>query len=148
MILGELAALLAAASYASSSSIFSTLVKQSTPVLINLQRGGAAAILMLLLLSITADSILPDDSDRNYILLIISGFLGIAIGDSFYFKALDLLGVRKTILLETFAPPFTGIISFFYYGTTISLGCWLGIFVTAYGIYVVVNEAEETKHEH
>lgn len=96
---------------------------------------------MFLILAYGDDAIFPDESARNYMLLIISGFLGISLGDSFYFRALHHLGVRKTILLETMAPPFTGIISYFYYGTTLSLGGWLGIFVTAYGIYIVVNEA-------
>jgi drug/metabolite transporter (DMT)-like permease len=145
MILGELAALLAAGSYASSSTVFSIIIKKTTPLLINIQRGVASTVLMFIILLFTSNSVLPDDSLRNYLLLMISGVLGVGIGDSFYFNALNLLGARKTILLETMAPPFTGLISYFYYGTSVSIWGWLGIFVTAYGIYIVVNEAEEAK---
>lgn len=78
-------------------------------------------------------------------LLALSGALGIGVGDSFYFNALQKLGAKKTILLETLAPPFTGIAAYVYYGTTISIGAWVGMLVTVYGIYIVVSEKHEEK---
>jgi len=48
------------------------------------------------------------------------------------------------------APLFTGIISYLYFGTTLSFEQWMGILITASGIYIVVNEKtqviEETQH--
>jgi drug/metabolite transporter (DMT)-like permease len=121
MILGEVSALMAAMSYSYSSNVYSFSVKQSTPILINLQRGLISGTLMLITLLLLGDSIFPQNSLENYLILIFSGIFGIGIGDCFYFKAIDLLGARKTLLLQTMAPLFTGIISYLYFGTTLSL---------------------------
>ncbi|EAS06179.1 integral membrane protein DUF6 containing protein (macronuclear) [Tetrahymena thermophila SB210] len=143
MIEGAIAALFAAFSYATSSNIYSQVVKTCTPIQLNYLRAITSIVIMYFMLLLTADSILPDDSYRNYSLLAVSGFLGIGIGDCFYFKALSILGARKTILLETMAPPFTGLISFFYYGKSLSFFGWVGIFVVAYGVNMVVNEQQQ-----
>lgn len=50
------------------------------------------------------------------------------------------MGTRKTLLFGTMAPSFTGLISYFYYGSTISIGGWIGVFLTISGIFIVVNE--------
>ncbi|KAL4449860.1 hypothetical protein ABPG74_008233 [Tetrahymena malaccensis] len=139
--LGEMAATLAAISYASSSNLYSlSSLQKCSPFLLNCMKGLISGTVMFLLLTFFADQVFPSDTLRNYLLLILSGVFGIGIGDSFYFKALNLLGARQTILLETLAPPFTGLISYFYYGTTLSLIGWIGVFVTGYGVYMVVNK--------
>ncbi|KAL4501539.1 hypothetical protein ABPG72_018590 [Tetrahymena utriculariae] len=143
MIEGALAALCAAFSYATSSTIYSQVVKTCTPIQLNYLRGLVSIVVMYLMLLFTSDSIFPEDTQRNYSLLVISGFLGIGIGDCFYFKSLSMLGARKTILLETMAPPFTGLISFFYSGKSLSFFGWIGIFVVAYGVNMVVNEQQQ-----
>ncbi|EAS06180.1 integral membrane protein DUF6 containing protein (macronuclear) [Tetrahymena thermophila SB210] len=142
--LGEMAATLAAISYASSSNLYSlSSLQKCSPFLLNCMKGLISGSVMFLLLTFFADQIFPQDTLRNYLLLILSGIFGIGIGDSFYFKALNLLGPRQTILLETLAPPFTGLISYFYYGSTLSLIGWIGIFVTGYGVYMVVNKGND-----
>jgi len=59
MILGEVSALMAAMSYSYSSNVYSFSVKQSTPVLINLQRGLISGTLMLITLLLLGDAIFP-----------------------------------------------------------------------------------------
>lgn len=80
-------------------------------------------------------------------MLVLSGVVGIAIGDCFFFTALKELGARKTLLIETLAPPMTGFIAFVYYGTTISFLGWVGVVLTLYGLYVVVVEKEPAGDE-
>lgn len=138
-MIGELAALVAVLGYTTMCTIFVDVVKLGTPLLLNFLRGVVCVIGTYAVLLLFSDSVIPYAPSRVFVLLTISGALGIGLGDSFYFKALKLLGARKAIILETLAPPFTGIAAYLYYGTTISLGGWLGMFVTAFGIFIVVG---------
>lgn len=42
--------------------------------------------------------------------------------------------------METLASPFTGLISFIYFGQTIGTLAWIGILIVVAGIVIVVNE--------
>ena len=65
---------------------------------------------------------------------------GIGLGDSLFFSAMKDIGPRKTLLMETLASPFTGLISLIYFGESISLYSWFGMFIVVLGIFIVVNE--------
>lgn len=52
--------------------------------------------------------------------LSVSGILGIGIADSFYIKSLSIVGVRETLLLESLIPVITIILSYIFFGLTVS----------------------------
>lgn len=72
--------------------------------------------------------------------MVLSGVLGIGIGDTFFLKAIEKMGARNTLLIEALAPIFTGIVSYFYNGKTIGVTGWIGMGITTYGVYIVINE--------
>lgn len=49
--------------------------------------------------------------------LAVSGVIGIAIGDSAYFAALKRIGPNKTLLLESLAPPLSGVLALVFLGS-------------------------------
>lgn len=146
VLIGELTALFSAMSYACSATILSDIAVKTSPYLLNFLRMLVASLFTYFVLIIFSRNIFPaEDSWKIYILLMISCISGIGLGDVFYFKTLGCIGARKTILLETMAPPFTGFISWAYSGKTLSIGGWIGIVVTMFGVYLVFNNDESKK---
>lgn len=68
---------------------------------------------------------------------ILSGFIGIGIGDSAYFQALPKLGSRRTILLcQCLTAPFAALIEFFWLGSGLHLaeiGC-IAVIIVGVGV--------------
>ncbi len=71
-------------------------------------------------------------------LLIISGLLGIFIGDSLLFTALNRLGPRRAGILFAFNAPLAALLGWSFLGETLSLTAVAGIAVTAAGIALAI----------
>lgn len=138
--LGETFALLASIFWAGSNFAFQSKMGLFSPLMLNLAKTSISSVVILILLKIFGIELFPLSDPTPYIRLMLSGISGIAIGDSFFLSALNELGARKTLLMETLAPPMTGMIAYAYYGTTISMIGWIGVALTLYGLYVVVGD--------
>lgn len=137
--LGEIAALTAAGLWATSSTIYGRLGAKIKPLSLNLTKGclAIAYILITLWLKQELSFNLPLSS---YLWLLLSGAIGIGLGDTAYFSALNHLGVRRTLLLETMAPPLAGLLAWLCLGEILSLRDWLGIILTILGVAWVISE--------
>ena len=137
MFYGELAALLAAFVWAIATWIYSQFSHQFSAMQLNIVKGVIASAMMLLVLPFMP---MPDFvlSSEYVWILAISGIIGIAVGDSAYFAALKRIGPNKTLLLESLAPPLSGILALVFLGTVITLQAWLGVFVTTVAVTSVV----------
>lgn len=141
---GELAALGAALCWAVASTIYGYLGQKIPPVGLNLLKGILAIALLLLTLFI--QSLLKLDQNLfqwNIVslgLLMLSGVIGIAIGDTAFFSCLNRLGARKALLMETLAPPLTAILALFFLNENLSIITWSGILLTVLGIAWVITE--------
>lgn len=136
---GEFFALSAAFLWAISAILFERLGKKIRPIEMNLLKGFFAAILLtatLFLLHEPLSSIHP----LGLGVLIVSGAVGIGIGDTAYFEALKNLGARQAILLGTLAPPMTALLALVFLGEELRTTAWLGIFVTVGGVAWVISE--------
>jgi drug/metabolite transporter (DMT)-like permease len=77
---------------------------------------------------------------RSMIFLGLSGILGIAIGDTFFFKSLMQLGPRRASLMGSLNPVSIAIAATLILGESPSLGVWAGIIVTTLGVGWVLWE--------
>lgn len=136
---GELAALSAALLWAVSSVVYTLLGRQIAPLLLNFLKGAIAILFLILTLILTQDP-LPQVPWRVINLLLISGVLGIGLGDTAYFAALNRLGARRTLLLETLAPPLTALLAWLTLDERLSLPAWGGILLTVLGVAWVITE--------
>ncbi len=138
---GESAALSAAVVWAIATWIYGQFSHQFTALQLNLIKGTIAGTLMVLTLLILGD--LPDLFSlqlNHFAILAISGVIGIAIGDSAYFAALKRIGANKTLLLESLAPPLSGVLALVVLGTSIPMLSWVGVVVTTCAVTYVVFE--------
>ncbi len=136
---GESAALGAAFLWASASVVYTVLGQQLSPLLLNSLKGLVAIALTVLTLLLTQTD-LGKITPFSMIILSLSGVIGIGIGDTAYFSALRYLGARKTLLLETLAPPMAAIFAFIFLGETLETKAWMGIILTLIGVAWVITE--------
>ena len=73
-------------------------------------------------------------------LLSLSGIIGIGLGDTAYFAALNSLGARRTLLLETSSPPMGALLALIFIGEQLTSSVWCGILLTILGIAWVISE--------
>jgi drug/metabolite transporter (DMT)-like permease len=106
--LGEAAALLTAACWACTSILFGFAVRHLGAFRLNLIRVTLAAVLLVsLALLFNGTGWLVAARPRDLIILSISGWAGLTLGDWAYFQALHLLGPRLATLFNTLSPPLT-----------------------------------------
>ena len=137
--LGELAALIAALLWAVSSVVYSRVGLKIPPLQLNFYK-GIIAIALIVVTLILQGMTFRDISWFNLVLLAFSGVIGIGLGDTAYFSALNSLGARRTLLLETASPPIGGLLAFLFIGETLSYLAWCGILLTGIGIAWVISE--------
>jgi drug/metabolite transporter (DMT)-like permease len=136
---GELAALISAFLWAQSAVLYGYLGKQIPPMGLNFAKAGVALIMISATIALRQD-FTPQLPLPSLGLLGISGILGIAIGDTFYFRALQCLGARRTLLLGTLSPPMAALMALLFLREVLPLAAWLGIGITIAGVIWVISE--------
>ena len=136
---GEVAALAGACLWAISATVYIVIGAKIPPLLLNLAKGLIAIAFIFLTFILTKHEFSPVNI-MAIMGLVISGLIGIGIGDTAYFRALNSLGARKTLLLETLAPPITAILAFIFIGEKLNTTIWMGIIITITGIAWVISE--------
>ena len=136
---GELAALSAAFLWALSAVVYGRLGQHLSPLILNLSKGAIAIALLSCTLILQGDRF-PEVSFTLVGLLLLSGILGIGLGDTFYFNALNSLGARRTLLIESLAPPLAALIALISLQESLSLTAWTGILLTITGVAWVISE--------
>jgi len=79
-----------------------------------------------------------------WVLLLLSGALGIGLGDTALFASLNRLGPRRTLPFMLLAPPLTGLIAAVFLGERLGLAAWCGIALVVLGVGWVVTERVPT----
>lgn len=136
---GELAALGAACLWAVATVVYGRLGNFYSPVQLNLIK-GVIAIALIVVTLVVSKAQLPLFNLTACGLLLISGVVGIALGDTAYFKALNYLGARRALLMETLAPIFAAILALIFLQEKLTIGAWCGIFLTVIGIAWTIAE--------
>lgn len=139
---GELAALVAAFLWAASSVVYRGLGGHLPPMLLNFLK-SAIAILFLLLTIWLSGATVPTLELRPVSFLLLIGVFGIGVGDTAYFFALNCLGARVTLLLETLAPPIAAFFARIFLGEQLTLLAWSGIFIVAIGVAWVISDTSQ-----
>lgn len=136
---GELAALLAAFLWAVATVMFGRLGKLLSPFVLNFAKGSLALGLLTITLLLLQRP--PTGVDALALLILVtSGIIGIGLGDTCYFAAINHLGPRRALLLGTLAPPMAALLALVVLGEVISARAWLGIGLTVLGVVWVISE--------
>lgn len=138
--IGELAALITSALWASTSTFFTLGGRQVGSSVLNRTR-ILFAIGWLLLAHLLLGLPLPVDisSDRLF-WLSISGILGLALGDALLFQGFVLVGPRISMLMMTLVPVITTILAWVFFNEQLAGGQIIGILLTVAGVAWVVSD--------
>jgi len=123
---GVLAALAGALCWTLASSLWRRLPTALSASQLNLLKNGLALLSLLPFFGASALAALWSDPWAFW-LLVASGVLGIAIGDSLFFAALRRIGTRRTLTLDAGGPAVTALLGMAALAERPSLLQWLGI---------------------
>lgn len=137
--MGEIAALSAACLWSVASVIYGFLGQQIPPRQLNLIKGVIAIALLIITILIKGE-FSPNLTPLPVFLLFISGAIGIGLGDTAFLAAINHLGARRVLLIETLAPPMTAIAATIVLQERLNISAWCGILLTILGVAWVVTE--------
>ena len=146
-MVGELAALTCALFWAIAARLFRVLGTSFSPLSLNLWKGLVAIVLLLIAVQFTPQA--TTLTKQAILLLVLSGIIGIGLGDTFFFQAINRIGDSQTLLVaETLAPIFTALLAIAWLAEWLTIYQWLGIAMVIISVDVVIRvqrkEAAET----
>ena len=137
---GVLAALGAAMAWTGASALWRSLSGRVTAIRLNAMKNGLASLLFLPVLLT-----LPHNTEVHAVLLLlISGLIGIAAGDSFYLGALRRLGTRRTLTVEASGPVLASIAGVLVMGDSLAVKNGLGALLVSSAVVLIAMQAKET----
>jgi len=137
---GVLAALGAAMAWTGASALWRSLSGRVTAIRLNAMKNGLASLLFLPVLLT-----LPHDTElQNVLLLLLSGLIGIAAGDSFYLGALRRLGTRRTLTVEASGPVLASIAGVLVMGDSLGVKNGSGALLVSSAVVLIAMQARET----
>lgn len=141
MGIGEFAGLAAAACWASASLLYSG-TRLSAWGMNCAKNVIAAAVLsvQLLLIAWFNSSALFNAGREAWLWLGLSGVIGIVIGDTFYFRSLQILGPRKALIISTTTPVLAAALGYAFLGESMSVMMLTGMIMTLSGVSYVVAD--------
>lgn len=146
-ILGEMAALATSVLWSTSSTLFTLGSKRQTPQIVNRVRLVGAVILLGLSHLIFLGFLIPRETTYIWLLLGLSGIIGLALGDAFLFWSYLKMGPRVSMLLMSLAPIVTTSAAWVLFGETLSALKVIAIIVTLTGVgWVVLDKGQSHAH--
>ncbi|MCW8109148.1 DMT family transporter [Alteromonas ponticola] len=142
--MGETAALVTAVCWAVAARMFRVLGSSFSPLALNFWKG----ILAMGLLLIITQGVMPPVAlpASAYAWLILSGIIGIGLGDTFFFKALNKIGDSQTLLIaETMGPIATALLAMAWIAEWLSWTQWLGIAIIIVTVDVIIKLHKRTQ---
>lgn len=144
--LGEIAAIGAATCWASSSIIHGRV--HLTAWSINFAKnlfGFCFTLIHLIVLWLIFGGSFMVLSTQTWAVLALSGVIGIVLGDTCYFRSLQILGPRRSLVVATSTPIFSIYFGWQILGEQISLLSTVGIVIALIGIAGVIGDKQSRK---
>ncbi len=141
MGMGEWCALTAALLWTFSSMLWGKI--RLTPTVLNFAKNWVGCALLLthvLVVSLIWQAWPNWGNWQSTLWLSLSAVIGIAIGDTFYFRSIQILGPRLALVMATTAPLFGATIGLVVFGEILPWFGWTGVGLTLLGVYVVVSD--------
>ena len=123
-----------------ASALWRSLSGRMTAIRLNAMKNGLASLLFLPVLLT-----LPHNTEMQAVLLLlISGLIGIAVGDSFYLGALRRLGTRRTLTVEASGPVLASIAGVLVMGDSLGVKNGLGALLVSSAVVLIALKTRKT----
>ncbi|AMC11154.1 hypothetical protein Lupro_07765 [Lutibacter profundi] len=146
--LGELFALLTAFFWTTTSLSFQQATRRSGVLSVNVLRLIIAFVIYALISYFSRGMFLPfDASVHQWIWMSLSGIVGFVFGDYFLLKSYEFISARISMLLMSLSAPIAALISWIFLGESMSFISLIAMFITIFGITVVITEKKKLDEE-
>lgn len=135
--LGETLALASAVVWAVAVILFRVSGKDVHPIGLNLFKNLFALLLLAAVMPALHKPIFPDATLTQTGLLLLSGFLGIAVSDTLFFMSLNILGASLAAIVDCFYSPFVIILSYIFLSERLSGWQLSGVLLIITAILIV-----------
>lgn len=140
MGIGELFALICALMWASAIVLFKYAGDSMSANTLNLVKNVLGLSLLLPTAIIAEGLVLPDLTLLSWVIVVASGYFGIAVADTLYLQALRVIGASRTAIVASLYSPFVVLLSIVFLSETMRYWQWLGFVLVLAGILVVVYQ--------
>ena len=138
---GEMWSLLCALLWASATILFRVAVRGIPAIELGLFKNSFALVLFFVTWLVFPDLDAQGDLTRSDVfILIISGMMGIAVGDTLFLYSLKILGAGRNSILSCLFSPFVILLSFLFLEERIGGLQFVGILVILVGIVLAVYQ--------
>jgi len=150
---GEIAAIGTAICWAITSTSFEDAGKRIGSFNLNLIRLLFGFLFLTTYNFFSRGYLLPMDASSDaWLWLLLSGIVGIVLGDLLLFEAFVRIGARISMLIYASVPPLSGIIAYIFLGDSMTFLEILGMMIVLFGIAMVIldggKKGEKIKFSH
>ena len=135
-MIGIFSAFGATLSWTYACSIWRTQTNSYKPIDINFLKNIIAFIIfspVILFFNYSTDY-------KYYLILFLSGVIGIGLGDTFYLKSLNLIGTRKTLSIEALSPLIAAITGTLFIDDQLNINAWMGIVIVTGALIKIIRK--------
>jgi len=104
---------------------------------LNLFKTCFGIVLMVPTILLVDGLTLPDYTSIELLFVFVSGLLGIAVADTWYLKALNVMGASRTGIVSSLFSPFVILLSAVFLGERLVPWQWLGLILVLSGVLLV-----------
>ncbi len=142
-MIGILSAFGAAASWTYACFIWRSQTQKYKTIDINLIKN----IIAFLVFTPAFINISPTSELKNIFILLVSGIIGIGLGDTFYLKSLQTIGTRKTLSVETLSPLMAAFSGEIFINEDLTIKSWVGVIIVSISLFIILKKGNDFKDE-
>ncbi len=107
------------------------------PYALNLTKNGIAIAAIIPTVLLFDGAGFPSLSQTDWLIVIVSGVIGIAIADTLYLEALKTIGAARTGIVGSLFSPSVILLSYIFLGERLSWWQWSGFVLVLFGVLMV-----------
>ena len=77
---------------------------------------------------------------KSLLILLLSGVIGIGLGDTFYIKSLQVIGTRRTLSIETLSPLLAALSGEIFINENLALRSYIGIVIISISLFILLRQ--------
>ena len=77
---------------------------------------------------------------KSLLILLLSGIVGVGLGDTFYIKSLQVIGTRRTLSIETLSPLLAALSGEIFINENLALRSYIGIVIISISLFILLRQ--------
>ena len=77
---------------------------------------------------------------KSIFTLLLSGVIGVGLGDTFYIKSLQIIGTRRTLSIETVSPLLAALSGEIFINENLALRSYIGIVIISISLFILLRQ--------